>query len=75
MNQNVNTPQESGENMAWLVTSEEVQGKKSVYFEKRKVKEASVQARDEGVQEELWGWTVERVKQDMEEGRRFGGVE
>jgi NAD(P)-dependent dehydrogenase (short-subunit alcohol dehydrogenase family) len=75
VNKNVNTPTESGANMAWLVMSEEVAGKKGVYFEKRKEREASLQARDEGVQEELWRWTIERVSRDDEEKGVFGRVE
>jgi hypothetical protein len=58
-----------------LVMSEEVAGKKGVYFEKRKEREASLQARDEGVQEELWRWTIERVSRDDEEKGVFGRVE
>ena len=75
VNDNVNTPAESGGNMAWLVVGEEVKGKKVVYFEKRKEREASVQARDVEVQEELWKWTVERIGGSEEEGARFGRVE
>jgi hypothetical protein len=37
--------------------------------------EASAQARDEGVQEELWAWTMERVGRGEEERARFGRVE
>jgi NAD(P)-dependent dehydrogenase (short-subunit alcohol dehydrogenase family) len=75
VNSNVNTPKESGGNLAWLVTSGDVQGKKGVYFEKRGEVKASAQARDEGVQEDLWGWTVERVARGEEERARFGRVE
>ncbi|KAF2827516.1 NAD(P)-binding protein [Ophiobolus disseminans] len=74
VNGNINTPAESGGNMAWLVTAAELAGKKGVYFEKRGKREASVQARDEGCQEELWGWTVGKVAGDAEERQRFGRV-
>jgi hypothetical protein len=49
-------------------------GKKGVYCEKRKERESSVQSRDEGVQKELWEWTVERVAGNEEEKMRFQGV-
>jgi NAD(P)-dependent dehydrogenase (short-subunit alcohol dehydrogenase family) len=75
VNENVNTPRESGGNLAWLVTGEEVKGKKGLYFEKRGEREASGQARDEGVQEDLWKWTVERIGENKEERDRFGRVE
>lgn len=71
---NINTPEESGGNMAWLVEGMEVEGKKGVYFEKRKVREASVQARDEECQEDLWKWTVENVAQDDKERARFAAL-
>jgi NAD(P)-dependent dehydrogenase (short-subunit alcohol dehydrogenase family) len=72
---NVNTPKESGGNLAWVVTSEEVKGLKGMYFEKRGEAEASKQARDEGAQEELWEWTVERIARDEGEKERFERVE
>jgi NAD(P)-dependent dehydrogenase (short-subunit alcohol dehydrogenase family) len=75
VNGNVNTPKESGGNLAWLVTSKEVAGKKGVYFEKRGEVNASAQARDEKVQEELWEWTVDKVARDEGERTRFGRVE
>ena len=75
VNENVNPPEESGAKLAWLATSKEVDGVKAKYFETRKEREASTQARDEKVQEELWNWTIEKVKKDEEEGRRFARVE
>lgn len=56
VNENVNTPAESGGNLAWLVMSEETKGLKAVYYEKRKVRESSEQSKDEKVQNELLGW-------------------
>tara|TARA_R110002003_G_scaffold68_2_gene6082 strand:- start:501 stop:1478 length:978 start_codon:yes stop_codon:yes gene_type:complete len=71
VNDNINSPAESGGNLAWLVVGKELGGKKGVYCEKRKERESSVQSRDEGVQNELWEWTVERVAENEEEKMRF----
>jgi NAD(P)-dependent dehydrogenase (short-subunit alcohol dehydrogenase family) len=75
VNDNVNTPKESGANLAWLVEGKEVKGLKGIYFEKRKEREAGVVARDVEVQEDLWKWTVERVGTSKEERERFARVE
>jgi NAD(P)-dependent dehydrogenase (short-subunit alcohol dehydrogenase family) len=75
VNENVNTPEESGGNLAWLVDGKEVQGLKGVYFEKRGEREAGVLARDVDVQEDLWKWTVERVGNSKEERERFAKME
>jgi NAD(P)-dependent dehydrogenase (short-subunit alcohol dehydrogenase family) len=72
---NVNTPKESGGNLAWLVTSGETKGIKGRYYEKRKQREASGQARDEAVQADLWRWTVEKIGKDDEERKKFERVE
>ncbi|KAF2031876.1 dehydrogenase/reductase [Setomelanomma holmii] len=69
---NINTPAESGGNLAWLVLGKEMQGRLGVYCEKRKERESSVQSREAGVQDELWEWTVERVARGEEERRVFG---
>lgn len=71
VNDNINTPAESGGNLAWLITAKETQGKNGVYYEKRGEREASNQARSRECQEELWGWTVEKVAQGAEERERF----
>jgi NAD(P)-dependent dehydrogenase (short-subunit alcohol dehydrogenase family) len=71
MKENVNTPQTSGGNMAWLVLGKELEGRKGIYFDGRREREAGVLARDEGVQEELWEWTIKTVKGSEEEERRF----
>jgi NAD(P)-dependent dehydrogenase (short-subunit alcohol dehydrogenase family) len=75
MNDNVNTPQESGGNLAWLAMDKEHEGKKGIYFEKRKVRDASVVARDAKLQEELWKWTIEKVSESEEEANRFAKME
>jgi NAD(P)-dependent dehydrogenase (short-subunit alcohol dehydrogenase family) len=75
LDENINTPTEAGGKLAWLASSDEVKGRKGVYFETRKERDPSVQARDEGVQEELWKWTIQRVKESEDEGRRFEKVE
>lgn len=75
LNENINPPEEAGAKLAWLAAAKEVDGVKSKYFETRKERDASVQARDEEVQEELWKWTIEKVKGSEEEGRRFARVE
>jgi NAD(P)-dependent dehydrogenase (short-subunit alcohol dehydrogenase family) len=75
MYDNVNMPAESGVTMAWLVTGEEVKGKKGVYLQRRKEVEASEVAREVEKQEELWRWTVERVGENGEEKKRFASVE
>jgi len=72
---NINPPEESGGNMAWLVTSGEVKGKKGEYYEKRREKEASAQARSREKQDELWEWTLETVTCGEEERGRFERVE
>lgn len=71
VNDNVNSPAESGGNLAWLVVDKEMEGKKGAYCEKRKERESSVQSMDEGVQRELWEWTVGRVAAGEEERKRF----
>ncbi|OAK99873.1 NAD(P)-binding protein [Phaeosphaeriaceae sp. SRC1lsM3a] len=75
MNENINPPEEAGAKLAWLATSKEVDGVKSKYFETRKEREASKQAQDESVQEELWSWTIGKIKENEDEGRRFARVE
>jgi NAD(P)-dependent dehydrogenase (short-subunit alcohol dehydrogenase family) len=75
MNDNVNTPQESGANLAWLVMDKEHEGKKGIYFEKRRVRDASVVARDVKLQEELWKWTIEKISESEEEASRFAKLE
>ncbi|KAH7394207.1 hypothetical protein DE146DRAFT_661050 [Phaeosphaeria sp. MPI-PUGE-AT-0046c] len=74
-NENVNSPEEAGAKLAWLATSKEVDGVKSKFFETTKEREASKQARDGTVQEELWLWTIEKIQDNEEEGRRFARVE
>lgn len=75
VSENINSPAESGGNLAWLAVGEEVEGLKGVYFEKRKEREVSEVAGTEEVQEELWRWTVENVACGEEERRRFEMME
>ena len=72
---NTHTMQESGENLAWLVGSGEVKGKKGLYYEGRVEHRVGEVAGRKEVQEELWRWTVERVGESVDERRRFDRVE
>jgi NAD(P)-dependent dehydrogenase (short-subunit alcohol dehydrogenase family) len=75
MNPNINSPTESGGNLAWLAAGEEVKGMKGVYFEKRKEHAVSKQAQDEKLQEDLWRWTIDTVANGAVERERFARVE
>ena len=75
MHDNINTPWESAENLAWLAGGSEVRGKKGVYYERRKEHDVSRQAQDEKLQEELWRWTIEKVADSQEESARFSRIE
>jgi NAD(P)-dependent dehydrogenase (short-subunit alcohol dehydrogenase family) len=70
---NIHTVKESGENLAWVVASDELKGRKGVYFEGRV--EHEVGAGRKAVQEDLWEWTVERVGKGKEERARFARAE
>ncbi|KAF2252671.1 NAD(P)-binding protein [Trematosphaeria pertusa] len=73
-NQNIHLSEESGESLAWLVVGEEVRGK-GIYYEGRMEQKTAVVTRDEGLQEDLWGWTVERVSEGREEREAFGRLD
>jgi NAD(P)-dependent dehydrogenase (short-subunit alcohol dehydrogenase family) len=75
MNDNVNTPQESGGTLAWLTADKQHEGSKGLYFEKRKVRDASVVARDAKMQEDLWQWTIDNISTNEEEKKRFARFE
>lgn len=66
--ENVHTPRESGENLAWAATESVETG---VYFEGRRKIDSSVDSYDVGKQEDLWEWTVKNVAGSEEERRRF----
>jgi NAD(P)-dependent dehydrogenase (short-subunit alcohol dehydrogenase family) len=74
-NKNTHTKEESAGNLAWLVISDEVSGKKGVYFEGRVEHKVGEVAGRKDVQEELWKWTVERIGETEEERMQFGRVE
>ncbi len=75
INNNINGPEESGGNVAWLAIGEEVKGLKGVYFERRKEHAVSKQAEQEELQEELWRWTVNRIAEGDAERERFARIE
>ena len=75
INNNINSPTESGANLAWLAVGDEVRGLKGVYFERRKEHVVSEQAKQEKLQEELWNWTVERIAEGSEERERFASID
>jgi len=63
---NINTPSESGENMAWLAISSDVEGVSGKYYEKRKTIASSVDSYKEEKQEDLWKWTLENIATEEE---------
>ncbi|KAF2661561.1 dehydrogenase/reductase [Lophiostoma macrostomum CBS 122681] len=73
--ENVHSPKESGESLAWLAVGQEGKGKSGAYYEARREKETSVLSRREDKQEDLWRWTVDFVAQDAEERVKFDGVD
>lgn len=72
---NINSPTESGDNLAWLALGKENEGLKGVYFEKRKVQPVSEQAQNKDLQEELWQWTLDTVGSSGEERKVFERLE
>lgn len=70
---NVHLPRESGEALAWHGLAGRQQGidESGKYFEGRRVAETWVGARDEGKQEDLWGWSVQNLGRDEAERREF----
>ena len=75
INSNINSPVESGGNLAWLAVGKEVKGSKGVYFEKRREHPVSKQAQDIKLQEELWQWTIDKVASGVDEKERFAKIE
>jgi NAD(P)-dependent dehydrogenase (short-subunit alcohol dehydrogenase family) len=73
--ENIHSPKDSGESLAWLAVGEQSKGKKGVYYEARKEKETSVVSRKEEKQEDLWRWTVDFVAKDAEEKVEFDRVQ
>jgi NAD(P)-dependent dehydrogenase (short-subunit alcohol dehydrogenase family) len=72
LGKNVHSGEEAGENMAFVVMSEEVGGTNGVYFQNHgEQKKSSEVSYEEGKQEELWAWTVKTVARDEEEMRKF----
>ncbi|KAF2868900.1 dehydrogenase/reductase [Massariosphaeria phaeospora] len=57
--ENTHTPEESGQALAWLSTTNEVKGQNGGYFEGKRVKASSPVSMEEAKQEDLWKWTVE----------------
>lgn len=75
VNSNINSPTESGGNLAWLAVGDEVKGLKGTYFEKRKEHGVSEVAQKEEIQEDLWTWTLDKIAKDQEERERFARIE
>ena len=65
------SPEESGENMAWLAVSPEAEGLSGLYFQRTEAIKSSVDSYDEKKQEDLWEWTVKTCARDDEERNRF----
>ncbi|KAJ6013808.1 hypothetical protein N7540_008399 [Penicillium herquei] len=63
---NIDTPQESGEALARLVVSSDVEGISGAHFQGRKEIKSSQDSYDEAKQEDLWKWTLETVAHDEE---------
>lgn len=70
----INTPAESGAELARLATAEDVEGVSGKYFEGFERIGSSVLSYDEGKQEDLWGWTVRAVARDGGEREVFERV-
>ncbi|KAH7348305.1 dehydrogenase/reductase [Rhexocercosporidium sp. MPI-PUGE-AT-0058] len=68
---NIHSPQESGQNLAWLATSADSKGVSGEYYESRKRIKSSVESYDERKQDELWEWTVRTVAINPEEAIKF----
>ena len=68
---NIHTAQESGENLAWVALSPDVEGVSGVYFEGNKQIESSQDSHDLKKQEDLWAWTVKNITTSEEEARSF----
>ncbi|KAJ5634719.1 hypothetical protein N7528_002561 [Penicillium herquei] len=63
---NIRTPRESGQALARLAVSPDVEGISGVYFEGKKEIKSSQDSYDEDKQEDLWKWTIETVAHDEE---------
>lgn len=68
MFENIHTPKESGENLAWVA----INGESGKYFEGKKEIQSSVDSYNEKNQEELWVWTVKNVSENEVEAKKFG---
>jgi len=68
---NTHSPQESGEALARLAISEDVEGVSGKYFEGMKEINSSVESYVVEKQDDLWQWTVKFVAKDREEEREF----
>lgn len=70
-NDNIHTAQESGEALAWVALSPDVEGMSGVYFEGKKTIESSQDSHDLKKQEDLWTWTINNITTSEEEARSF----
>lgn len=68
---NTHTPQESGENLAWVAVGDEAKNETGVYYEGRKKIKTSVDSYDEKKQEDLWEWTIKNVSTSEEQRTAF----
>ncbi|PWN86783.1 short-chain dehydrogenase [Acaromyces ingoldii] len=68
---NIHTTANSGATLAWLATSEELDGKSGLYFEGRRAIRSSLASYDREKQDDLWSWTATHVAQTEEEEAKF----
>ena len=68
---NIHTTKESGEALARLAVSPDVEGISGKYYEGTKQIESGGSSYDEAKQEDLWRWTVEHTAKNAEEARTF----
>lgn len=69
---NIHTTQESGEALARLSVSSDVEGASGVYYEGRREIKSSEASYDETKQEDLWQWTMSTIACNGEENTTFG---
>ncbi|KAH8779958.1 dehydrogenase/reductase [Diaporthe sp. PMI_573] len=68
---NIRTPAESGEALAFLALANELQGKSARYFVGKQEVESSVDSYSIEKQEDLWNWTIRYLARDDDELQNF----
>ncbi|KAL3459176.1 NAD(P)-binding protein [Aspergillus heterothallicus] len=68
---NIHTPAESGENLAWVATSDKVRGTSGDYYEGNKKIKSSEVSYHKDKQEDLWEWTVKNIATSPDEVAQF----